>query len=346
MARVRIAVCVAVLVVAAGIGSAPCFAAGSIRAAYFYDYMTPGHVDSLADVGFNRALVRMIADSLDTQSRGITEFIARGQRRGVSIVPDFLLQAKGRLNALPTKRRYVWGVGHREANVACPLDTSYWVSAFLDRTDEVLEALPGVQAIAIDLELYEAGRGHYDAGACRCSACLSEYTGLPEGQVGAAQAWKLSGMLSSQEARLGAWLTQLMTRFAARHPGVEVGVLDLDFDSFVHRALARALDRARIPTVDYTERTYAPNTGTIAGARARLDALGFQEAKVVGGLWLKRWTPGQLRSGVRTVAQSADGYFVFTSYSLWMHQSLLAGPYTLQGAPAAYWRALKEANRR
>lgn len=321
-------------------------AATPIRAAYFYDYMTPGHVDSLSMVGFNRALVRMMADSVNSdQADRLSAFEARGRARGFTIVPDFLLQSRPRLQRLSSSRRYTWGRGNREPNIACPLDTNYWKSALFDHADEVLSALPTVRAFAVDLEIYDAGRKHYDAGACVCPACLAEYTGLPPGRARPEDAWKMSGLLAYQEARLARLLAVLTRRFAAEHPGVEFGVLDLDFDSFVHRALARALARAQIPVVDYTERSYRAGGGTLSAARARLSALGLAHARMVGGLWLKRWPPGQIPSGVRSVIQRADGYFVFTTYSLWLDPKHLSGPYSLQGAPSEYWRALREVNR-
>lgn len=334
-----------VLVLASLALALPSFAA-PIRAAYFYHYMTAGHVDSLASAGFNRAVIRLVGDSVDAQqSDRLNAFATRGHARGVLVVPDLLYQSKTRLESLGSRRRYTWGVGRVEASVACPLDTAYWNSAFVDHAEEVLAAVPGVRSVAFDFELYGADRKHYDAGACRCPACLAEYSGLPEGHTSPADAWKLSGLLAFQESTLSARLVPILRRFADRHPGIEVGVLDLDFDSFVHRALARALDRAGIPTVDYSERSYHLGGGTLAGARARLDALGFHEALLVGGLWLQRWTPHQIAAGVRSVVQRADGYFVFTTYSLWLDPNRLTGPYTLQGPPADYWRVFREVNR-
>jgi hypothetical protein len=343
-ARRRVGVAAATL--ACLLATRPAHAA-EIRAAYFYHYMTPGHLDTLANAGFNRALVRIVADSLDAgRTSRLGTLAARGAARGITVVPDLLFQSVRRLEALPTRRRYAWGLGTREARVACPLDTTYWKSAFFERAEEILAAIPAASSIAIDLEIHDGGRRHYDAGACRCSACLAEYTGLPGGSADRSDVWELSGLSMWEEAALSQRLTNLFVRFAQRHPGVEIGVLDLDLDSsFVHRALARALDRARIPTVDYTECSYREGGDALAAARGRLDALGFTEARLVGGLWLKRWPPDRIATGVRSVLDRADGYFVFTTYSLWKPPAQLTGPYTLPGSPADYWRALGEVNR-
>ena len=146
-----------------------------------------------------------------------------------------------------------------------------------------------------------------------------------------------------QESRLAGLLSTQLARFALRHPGVELGVFDLDLDSFVHRALARALTRARMATTDYCERTYPAGRG-LPGARARLQAVGCTNVRLAGGIWLKRWAPQDVPATTRSINQSADGYFVFTTFSLWEDPSLLAGPYTLMGPPVEYWRAFRKAN--
>jgi hypothetical protein len=225
------------------------------------------------------------------------------------------------------------------------MDSAYWKSALFERADDLFEAVPGLTGVAADLELYFAGRKHYDAGPCRCAACLAEYTGQADARTSPGDAWKLSGLLAYQESRLAAILTSQLRRFAGRHPGAELAVLDLDYDSFVHRALARALARARVPTTNYCERSYRAGGVVLAGARTRLQALGLKNARLVGGLWLKRWAPRDLPYGVRSILERADGYFAFTTYSLWLDPSRLSGPYTLPGSTPDYWRAFQEVNR-
>jgi len=333
-----------------GLALAPCLAIAAaparadVRAAYFYSYMDLAHVDSLVRRGFDRGIVHFIGDSLDAkQVKQLHDLAAHADSLGLDLAPQWSLQAPERLTALRTTRRYTWGKGHIEDEVGCPLDSAFWRSALIDRAEETLAAAPGIRRIAVDLEIYGAGVSHYSAGACRCPACLAEYTRRPVGALTAADAWRLSGLHAFEEARLGALLTRLLSEFAARHPGVEIGVFDLDLDSFVHRALARGLRRAQVPTADYCERSYSAVTG-LTTARARLTSLGLGASPLIGGLWLKRFAPGDLRSAVRSIAAQADGYFVFTTYSLWLDPIQLSGPYTLAGRPSDYWRALAEVN--
>jgi hypothetical protein len=315
-----------------------------IRAAYFYSYMDLDHADSLAQRGFDRGIVHFIGDSLDAgQVTQLRDLSARASLLDFTVVPQWSLQAPSRLEGLGTSRRYTWGKGNVGREVGCPLDSVFWRSTLIDRAEETLAAAPEIRKLAVDLEIYDAGVSHYSAGACRCAACLAEYTGHP-GDHTASDAWRLSGLLPYEEARLGHLLTRLLTEFAARHPGVELGVFDLDRDSFVHRALARALRRAGVPTADYCERSYSSGGQDLEPARARLASLGLASAPLIGGLWLKRFAPRDVAAVVQSIASRADGYFVFTTYSLWLEPRLLSGPYTLAGRPADYWRALSQVN--
>ena len=142
-----------------------------IRAAYFYDYMPLSHLDSLAAVGMNRAVIKWIADSLGARGTAkLRSFMGRGASLGVEIAPCFAFNAPTRLRALPTTRRYTWGAGGTvESRVACPLDSSFWRSGLLDRANEILAASPRVSRLVVDLEIYSGSRHHYDAGPCRCT---------------------------------------------------------------------------------------------------------------------------------------------------------------------------------
>jgi hypothetical protein len=315
---------------------------GLIRTAYFYHYMGPDHLDSLAAHGFNRAVIHWIPDTLGVVGvREASAFVARGLARGVDVVPKWLLQNPARLASRPRERRYTWGRARVEPEVPCPLDSAYWRAALLDRAAEFLQADSAITRLAVDLELYRSARHHYDAGACVCGSCRELYAGRPV----PADPSRLSGLLGFEEARLERLLTGILAELAARWPGAELGVFDLDYDSFVHRALARALVRAGVATVDYCERSYAAAGVPLPAVRLRLDALGLEAAPLIGGLWLKRFPPRDVPRAARSVVANADGYFVFTTFSLWLDPAKLTGPYTLLGPPAEYWQALAEVNR-
>ena len=333
-----------VAVVLSGVLWVSAAAAAPVRAAYFYNYMRMGHLDSLRAHGFDRAVIHWIPDSLGVQGAlDLDRYASRGLALGIGITPQWSFQSPARLASRPWARRYTWRAG-REPDVPCPNDSLYWRSALLDRADEFLTGGRGIARIAIDLELYRAGRHQYDAGPCRCPSCLAAYTGR-RGLAAKRGAPSLAGLLGWQEARLERTLTGILSEFRARHPGVELGVFDLDRETFVHRALARALARAGVPTADYCELSYSTSGADLVAARGRLDTLGQKSAPLIGGLWLKRFAPGDVPAALRSITAVADGYFIFTTFSLWLDPAQLHGPYTLPGSRADYWAALREANR-
>lgn len=321
----------------------PARAAVPGRAAYFYHYMSASHVDSLAAAGFDTAVIHWIPDTLGV--RGAAEwkaFAARGLATGVEIVPEWSLQQLSRLAASPKDRRYVWGGGVVEPDTPCPLDSSYWRSALLDRVEEWFAVAPGIRRVALDLEHWKGRRHHWDAGPCRCPHCVREYRGK---RPPPRDPRRLVGLLGWEEASLERRLIPILREFARRHPGVELGVLDLDYEAFPHRALARALVQAGVPTADWCEKTYANGARELPAVRQRLNALGLASAPLHGGLWLGRFTPSELANAVRGVRAGTDGWFAFTTFSLWQDPAQLRGPYTLAGPQARYWDALREANR-
>jgi hypothetical protein len=297
--------------------------------------MNADHLDSLARAGFNRAVIKCIQDSLG--ARGATElrgFLGRAPGLGIEVVPEWSLQAVARLAALPTTRRYVWGVTV-ESNVGCPADSLFWRSVLRDRGAEILNAFPEVRHIAVDLEIYTGSRHHYDAGPCRCPGCLAEFAARASGAPGDLETF--------EEGRLAAILQGLLGELMAMRPGLEMDFFDLDYNSFVHRAMVRALVRTGLATTNYCERSYARAAAAIPEARAPLDSLNLH-APLVCGLQLKNFAPQQLVGAVGDVLQAAEGFFIFTSYSLWQAPENLAGPYLLAGSQAATWDALRIAN--
>jgi hypothetical protein len=331
-----------------------------IRAAYFYSYVSLFHLDSLANAGVNRAIVKFIGDSLGARgTRELRDWMDASARVPVEVTPAWSLQATSRLRGLGTPRRYTWGTGIAERDVACPLDSLFWRSALLDRANEILAVAPRAKRLALDLEIY-TGRPHHYVEPCRCMACRADVEIASVGQRardlsqpsasepvairGRDQRAQAAVLGAYEEARLTRLLTALISELARAHPGIELGVFDLDRDSFVHRAMALALTRVGVATVDYTERTYTTGSSAAPDARAALHSIGAN-VPIVGGLWLKQFAPASLPSTIAAMLDRAEGCFVFTTFSLWVEPSERVGPYALQGSPEEYWAALRRANR-
>jgi hypothetical protein len=316
-----------------------------VRAAYCYDYMPVDHVDSLAGRGFNRAVVHLIPPALDAEERGrLRAWVRRGALFGVEVVPQWLFQSRQRMLELRTSRRYAWQGGTPDPALPCPLDAAYWRDALMARTAEAMDAEPSTRSVALDLELYDGGRKYYDAGPCRCAECIREY--VRAGGSASSLGGRDGGLARFQEQRLERQLSTLLRAMRTRWPRLEVGVFDLDLDSFVHRALARALTRSGLRAIDYSEASYSMGGIPLERVAARLRTAGAGAIPVVGGLWLQRFAPDDVGPALQSILARADGYFAFTTYSLWQESAKLAGPYTLPGAVADYWKAFAEVNRR
>jgi len=308
-----------------------------VRAAYFYSYMSLFHMDSLRSAGIERAMIKFIGDGLSDRTRNeLHAFVTRSAQTGVELVPTFSLQATAILQGLATSRRYTWqlptGGTFEEANVGCPVDSSFWRAVFLGRALEILEEAPTVRRIAVDLEIYTGSITHYIAGPCYCSSCTSEFEAAP-----------LGSRSEFQLARMTSILTGLLAEFRNARPGVELGIFDLDKDADVHRAMIRALVQTNVPTTDYCERSYRLGGEALDLARTVLAAEGSR-APVVGGIWLKQHPPEQMYGAIRSVLDHADGYFIFTTFSLWLPPDQLYGPYLIPGSQTDYWMQIKGSN--
>ena len=317
-----------------------------IRAAYFYSYMPFDHLDRLAEAGFNRAIVKFIGSSMgpDAIAR-LKAWMARGARVSVEVAPTWNLAARGIASHLPNGRRYA-PEGRIVPEIGCPLDPELWDRALIGRAEDILRAVPDVKRMVVDMEVYGVGFHFYDR-ACRCARCMREFRqgmGYTTAMVAAMDEARLARRLTEfQEKRLRRMLEERFKEFRDAHPGVEMGFFDLDRNAFVHRAMAEALDDADLQTVDYTERTYRTGARDVPVARDVLTGVGLS-APVVAGVWLKGFTPAALSPALQSVLQEADGYFVFTTYSLWRPEVELSGPYSLRGHQDEYWRVFKTAN--
>jgi PKD repeat protein len=311
--------------------------AAPVKAAYFYNYMSRDHLDSLARAGFNRAVIKSIGDSLGTAHAGeLRAWLDRGQRVGMEVAVAWAIQAQSRVQSLPPDRRYTWGTGTVERTMGCPVDSAFWRTAVYDRALEMLRGAPALTRLHVDLESYSGSRTHYNSGPCRCRPCLAEYAAAFAGRPAA----EIPTLETYQEARVRDIFISLLARLTSLHPQIEITFFDLDLDSFVHRGLGRALTATRTRTMNFTERTYRTAGESVMAARLAMERIGLN-APLVAGLNMARFAPADLTTAMQSVLSQADGCFIFTTYSLWEHPDKLGTAYQLAGTRAEYWNALR-----
>lgn len=257
---------------------APVVGYPQVRAVLCPDSLPPEHVDSLAARGFHRALVHLAHARLGAQeSARLRAWIRRGALAGVEVVPQWPFQSGERMAGLPGSRRYAGQAAAPDPACPCPMDLDYWRDALVARTAEAVDAEPSLRAVALDFELHGGGRARYDA-PCRCAACVREYA-----RAGGSRSSRrvADGPLARfQEKRLEQRLYVLLRGMRSRWPSLEVGVLDLDRGSFVHRALARALLRAHVGTIDYSAAADGPSGVAFERPQSHPRIAGIESATV------------------------------------------------------------------
>jgi len=280
--------------------------AGATRAAYLYDYMPADHLDSLAAAGFNRALIHALPDLFD----------AGGAARLRALVDPVSPQASrscpsGCCSRItpghpPGGAPYTWGRGvvepRRRARSTRPTGAARCSIAPERRWPPTGAYAP----MAVDLELLGAGRHHTMPGRA-LSVCVAEHA---HGRGAAARdPARLSGLLPYEEAPGWPHSRRAARRAPARHPGVELAVLDST--SLVRAPRAGALARAQRGATPTTPRARTGGAAAMADARAQARATRVDRFAAGRRVWLPEalLTRGARRRRSAACAPPADGYF-------------------------------------
>ena len=143
-----------------------------------------------------------------------------------------------------------------------------------------------------------------------------------------------------------------MARYSRQAGWNRVALLDIAADdTFIASNAAGHSDAGHAVTV-LTELTYVTGAGAGGSALAAASAR-FPSATVVGGLWMKYWTPTNLTTEM--IAMGTNGYWLFTPYSMYIGQTAqdalaTSSDYTLNlnGTPGSsvtqYWAAIAAGN--
>jgi len=282
-----------------------------------------------------------IQDSLG--ARGTTEmtrFFAHASGFAIKVVPEWSLRRRWRVERAAHRAALHLGLHRRgQRRLVRPTRPSGGACCAIARGRGAWLIFPAVRHLAVDpRDLHRQPPplrwpGHAAARAASRSS--------PRG--------RLAPRRISNDSKRSDWSassTGCSASWRRCDRGLEIDFFDLDFDSFVHRAMVRALVQTGLPTTNYCERSYAAAAAAIPRRRAHpLDSLGLA-APLVCGSQLKNFDPPHLVDAMGSVAQAADGYFIFTSYSLWQAPSQLTGPYVLAGRHADYWRRSASATAR
>lgn len=352
----------------------------SVRAAYFYDYMTepnvdgdPIHLDDLVTYGANTCMVKILAADPDDGTISRWRALRSGaEDRGLAIGPVYNYQDatyQGRY-ANPDRRYQVSTTSTSIlSTVACPLDPTFMRSMF----QVAFQRLPDVDQIWIDPEFYGAPGGfhNYTAGApCQCDGCKVDwwrYANYPtSGFEGEPVDIDPDDVVLPDETTLLTFekgrVRELAARYGAHVSWRNVGLFTVnrgDSYDWMTEHMTLGLIDAGLTVSTYQEQTYGiydvdaiyppdrvtPGQATHVGATLAA-VTGHQ---YVGGIGPHYWNHGDITAELNYQTTNGAGWWIFTTYSMWLGQTAqtalaASSDYKLlSGTVAQYWAAIAAA---
>ncbi len=248
----------------------------------------------------------------------------------------------------------------RVERYACPLDDRFWrdhlTPAIMERV--ALSGDPDLQVdgLWIDFELYSTVTGQrYYNNACYCDHCFGEFCkhkGIQTPKLGYAERapWlKEQGYAEEYQPYLGERMEALATELREKIHAVNPNFL-LGFYPTPHNwslmAVARGFSTERVPILLWATDTYG------GGGPARVPDDWRQEyadqginARYLAGMLLRSYSAKNLAANIYQTTDKCDGYWLFTTYTLWTPPREKPGDYYLAaGEPEDYWDAITLAN--
>ena len=252
-------------------------------------------------------------------------------------------------------RPYIDRNGKVFETTPCPVDATYWELAIGQRFLRLarLASSAPVAGLIFDTEMYGSGQYLY-RDLCFCDDCWAHFcqtqsrlcTSVPKEQRFAylVERQLVKRYEEVQKQRLQNVLVQLRSKIHAVNPGIYFGFLAYRSNWF-YSALIRGLGTTEQPVHVFTESSYISGytpyieeeQTVVHGASER------QATRYVPGLWLGRFFPEELPSQLYVMAINTDGYWLFTTDSLW-DNTPQQGHYAVHGPVEPYWNAFRRVN--
>lgn len=323
-----------------------------IRAAYHYaNPPAEEKTQDLVDAGMNAQILKA------TVEKALPFLRAARQHPGMHC----FLALNFNVNAEQEGLRQAVLADGRVERYACPLEERFWREYLLPEMLERarLAADPDLQldGLWIDFELYSTVTGQrYYTNACYCDHCMAlfaEHKGitLPALANDQRAGWLAEhGYAQEYQLFLGTRVEQFAREVREQVHAVEPNLL-LGFYPTPHdwslMAVARAFSTPELPIILWATDTYGgggPNN-VPDNWRERYAAEGIN-ARYCAGLLLRAYSAKNLAANIYYTAAKCDGYWLFTTYTLWKPVEEHTGDYYLAaGTPEEYWAAIRRANR-
>ena len=313
------------------------------------------HLKRLKANGFNTALVK--DGNYEIRSNLWQTWAEMARKYEIQLVPVLNFAGVREIEQLKGQYRpYIDRNGKVFETTPCPVDATYWEIAIGQRFLRLarLASSAPVAGLIFDTEMYGSGQYLY-RDLCFCDDCWAHFcqmqshlcTSVPKEQRFAylVERQLVKRYEEVQKQRLQDVLVQLRSQIHAVNPGIYLGFLAYRSNWF-YAALIRGLGTTEQPVNVFTESSYISGytpyikeeQTAVHGASER------QAARYVPGLWLGRFFPEELPSQLYVMAINTDGYWLFTTDSLW-DNTPKQGHYAVHGPIEPYWNAFRRVNR-
>lgn len=248
--------------------------------------------------------------------------------------------------------------------VPSPLERKYWMGQLLQEAlyiAELAKTYPNIRGFNFDLEAYAENvmwrhNSSFDDQTFFAAIAQMQEAHGSELMVAAKRVpfekrydWLAEyDLLKDYFDAQSQLITQLAIEFRKRvrevNPDLELGFVYYE-PNWMHDGWARGLGTADKPCVIFSELEYHHGIGPSSrGLAQRLKDMGLY-ARYLPGLQPEHFTPGQFARAAADANYWHNGYWMFTSYSLWQPKpEKLWGPYTLLAAADQYISALGSVN--
>ena len=320
-----------------------------IRAAYFYGHRSVDKAELLERQGFNTMILKCPVDKAMPWAK-------EAKRLGMKCFFACNFSVDARKAKL---RRAVLADGFVE-RYACPIEERFWRDhlgkTVMDAVGRSMQPDVEITGLWIDFELYHEQRArYYTTNACYCDHCFAEFLrsqgrGAPRVAPAERQTWLRGQEVFDQyhpflQSRVEALAAELRERIHAANPRFLLGFYPTP-KNWSLIGVARGLSTEAMPIIVWATDTYGGGGPTRVPDDWR-ESFAKQgiHARYCAGMLLRCYSATNLAAHLYLSSTKCDGYWLFTTYTLWTMPEKRGKVYYLaSGTPEEYWAAIKEAN--
>ncbi|MHC4394355.1 MAG: hypothetical protein ACYS1A_01745 [Planctomycetota bacterium] len=229
----------------------------------------------------------------------------------------------------------------------CPLEYQVYAKAIHERfleLSKLSQTIP-IAGVAIDLEMYNANIAAF-ADYCLCDYCFERFLqgrtvsnpiAIDQREDYLSKTKQFKAYLEFMENHVSQMVKKTLQQLKDTNPDFLIGALDLDVDNTYCRGFTKGFGDSRTPVLVFAENTYY--TGYTDEVSKLTRRFKDYNAKLVIGLWQRKFPPANLAEQYYHCAKDSDGYWIYTMESL-SSRDFKSLPFNNR----YYWQAIHLAN--